>query len=289
MFDKFRSIYIIILILFTVIDCQLNYKQLYQTGSACVNGRSQSPISLSEDISSFNATVNLLYDTYNIINNTKLRFDERILYVSHDNESESIGYITLSRNGILKKYALKRIELSYPGEHKINNITTNLEIKFIHEQVMSFETDVNQYRKLIDSNTNLIVSIMYNTTSLISDNGFITNLLDTFGGSPIKLNIDSYDLIRDRQFYFYEGSFTYNPCNENVNYIVISKPFYLGETQKSILDGWFSSRYDDGNTAKAIAQLNGRDVYRNYATERDLSGGNVLSITLLILFMLIIL
>jgi carbonic anhydrase len=276
---------IIIALLLTTINSQLNYNQLYHSGSACINGRQQSPISLTEDNSSFNSTVNLLFDTYNPIVQAKLRFDERILYISHNNEGESLGYITLSRNGILKQYALKRIEIYNPGEHMVNNKTSDLEIQFIHEQVLFFETDVNQFRSLEDTNTNLIISILYNTTSLISDNGFLSELVSTYNGSPIQsINLDNYGLIRDRQFFFYEGSFNYNPCNENVNYIVIAKPFFITPEEKSQTYEWFMVRYLNANTAKVIAPLYGRTVNRNYALENELSG-RFLKITCMLIIM----
>jgi carbonic anhydrase len=254
-----------------------------------MNGRMQSPILLNESESSFNSTINLLFDTYNIINYAKLKFDERILYVSHNQEGESLGYVTLSRNGNLKKYALKRIEFIYPGEHKFGNQTTDLEIKFIHEQIMFFEFDVNQYRRLADSNTNLVVSILYNSNSLVSDNGFLTELLGTYNGNGKQvLSLEDYGLLRDRQFFFYEGSFSFNPCNENVNNIVYNKAFYIKSEQRAQINSMFNSKYVNGNTAKDLAQLYGRKVYRNYAFPNELSSGYIKSFAFFIIFLILL-
>lgn len=279
----------IILTIIAFISCQINYKQLYHSSSACLNGRLQSPINLTETDSNFNSTINILYDTYNALKNVQLRFDERTLFINNENIEESLGYVTFSRNGALKKYALKRIEFIYPGEHKINNVASDLEIKFIHEQVIFFETDVNQFRKLVDSNTNLIISIMYRTNSLISDNGFLSELLATANGNhKTELDIDSYGLIRDRQFYFYEGSFSYNPCNENVNHIVINKPFLIKPEEKTQIDTLFRSKYVNANTAKEVAPLMGRKVMRNYALAHELSSGYLKSIAFLLIFLIFI-
>ncbi len=280
---------VLILLTITYITAQsINYKELYHSGPACLDGRMQSPVNLTESQSIFNATINLLSDTYSPLKNVRIKFNERILYVSHDNEGESLGYVTLSRGGILKKYALKTIEIIYPGEHKFANQSTDLEIKFIHEQVMFFETDVNQYRKLIDSNTNLIVSILYTTGSLVSDNGFLLELLATYNGNGKQsMNIDDYGLTRDRQFYFYEGSFSHNPCNENVNHIVINKPFFIKPEQKAQIDAWFRTKYANANTAKDVAPLNGRKVFRNYALPHELSSAYLKPFLFLIILIIL--
>jgi carbonic anhydrase len=283
---------VLLLAIISIINSQqFNYQQLYHNGVACKKGRMQTPINLLESASNFNSSINILYDSYNVLNFAKLKFDERILYLSYDNENknQNLGYVTLSRNGNLKKYSLKRIEIINPGEHQIEGQKVDLEIKFIHEQINYFETDVNQYRKLVDSNNNLIISILYNTTSLISDNGFLNELMATYNGNgKTNMNFDDYGLTRDRQFFFYEGSFSYSPCDESVNYVVFNKPFYISAEKKDLINSWYNSRYIKGNTAKVVAPLYGRKVYRNYALPHELSAGGSKSIAILIIFLFLL-
>ena len=278
---------ILVICLITIANGELiNYNSLYHQGAACTSGRMQSPIDLKDDISVFNSTINLLSDRYHILNNAKLEFDERILYISNSNEDPTLGTVTLSRNGVLKRYALKRIEFIFPGEHKMNGTTPDLEVKFIHEQLLDYQSNVNQYRKLSDANTNMIISILYHTDSKITDGGFLNSLSSTLNGSSITLDVESYGLIRDKQYYFYEGSFSFNPCNENVNHIVLKNPFYISEETKKIFYNVFNSRYTNADTSKEVSKIYGRNIFRNYMVESDLSAGFIKSFAFLLIILI---
>jgi carbonic anhydrase len=268
---------LILTILFSLTMAQItkvDYNDLYHQAPACKMGRLQSPINIMETDAKFNTTINILYDSYSVLKNAQLAFSQRTMFIAYDNTEDNLGYATLSRNGYLKKYALMGIEFSYPGEHQINGIPGDLEVKFVHQQVLFFETSVNQLRKLADANNYLTISILFKTDGKAADNGFISDLIKSTAGQPFDLNIDSYDLFRDRQFFFYEGSFTYSPCDETVNHIVVRDIFTILPDHLSYISNQYKLRFlNDGVTNKKLSDLNGRTVYRNYQIMTDLSGG----------------
>jgi carbonic anhydrase len=267
---------------------KVNYTELYFQAPACQMGRLQSPVNLMESQSTFNSTINILYDSYQVLNNAQLAFDQRTMFVTFTNSEANLGYATLSRNGVLKKYALTRIELTYAGEHLIEGVPSDLEVKFIHSQVQFFETTVNQYRQLADANSNLIISVMFKKGGKAADNGFISDLMKTTAGQTLDLNIDSYDLFRDRQFFFYEGSFTYAPCDENVNHIVVRDIFTILPEHLDYIANQYKLRFSgDGKTNKPVSDLNGRTVFRNYHNATDLSGGFYKASSILVMLLLL--
>jgi len=109
----FRKILILSLIL-ALTYCQTNYQELYTQGSACSNGRLQSPVVLSESNSKYNSTNSIVYLNYLPINNAKLDWshDERILTLHA--EKKNWGYIGFQINGYLKQYALVGLEINIP-------------------------------------------------------------------------------------------------------------------------------------------------------------------------------
>jgi carbonic anhydrase len=254
----------------------LDFNLLYHSAPACKMGRLQSPLNLIDTGSVFNSTINLLYESYEVVTGAQLAFSPRTMLITHSNTEDNLGYITLARNGVLKKYALQDIEFAYLGEHQIDSIPSDLEVRFIHQEVEFFETTVNQYRKLADANNFLIISVLYKLDGKASDNGFISDLMKTTvgTGNSINLDISSYGLFKDRQFYFYEGSFTYSPCNENVNHIVIRDMFSILKDHLDYIAGQYKLRFSkNGDTSKDVSDWYGRAVYRNYEILSDVSAG----------------
>lgn len=253
----------------------VDFRNLYHNTAACQSGRLQSPINLMDYYSSYNSSINTAYDTYVPITNAQLAYNGRVLAVQQSTGAlGNWGYIGFLRNGIMKQYQLIGIEVNYPGEHLIEGQQPDAEIKFIHQKVLGYQSLIDQFRKIPDSNNFLTISILYKKTATTTDNGLMADLLSTVSGyktnnnfsfrSSFTLNVESYGVLRDRQFYFYDGSFTYTPCDETVNTIVYKDIFYISQDNLNFLSIFYSNYYTNGVTNKAIAQYFGRNVTRNY-------------------------
>lgn len=265
-----------------------NYRNLFTMSLSCEMGRLQSPLNLEEEFSNFDSSVNLLYTDYNVIQNAFLDWSEsgRILQVSQKSgapASKNFGYLGLDREGVIKQYALTGIEFYTPAEHKINGINYDLEVNLIHEKVLTFETNVNQYRKIPDGNKYLIISLLFSQNGGNSDNGFLNDLISTwnansnpnFSVNSFNLDLNSYGLIRNRRWFFYEGSFTYFPCDENVNRIVIRDPFAMENL--SMFQAIYRDVYDSSIISKSISQDYGRPIFRNYMNQTEALSGEWIS------------
>jgi len=290
MFTKYLNICLVLLFSFTKATLP-NYRALYTSSLTCETGRLQSPLNLQTSNSQFNSTINTIYYDYNLINFASLGVssDGRILQVQSGLPTNNFGYIALSRAGVIKQYELKAIEINIPAEHQIDGVTYDLEVKFIHEKVLPFETNVNQYRKLSDGNTHLIISILYSQNANLTDNGFLNNLLATFNKPynpfffqpSFNLDINSYNLFREKRWFFYEGSFTSFPCDENANHIVIRDPYQINEL--TVFQTLYSQMYNNTVISKPVNDPYGRAIYRNYMNLTEISSGRIISTSMICL------
>jgi carbonic anhydrase len=249
----------------------IDYRLTYTKSSNCRMGRLQSPLNLSIATSTYNSTVFPVYLGYFTMSGASLVWsnDRRILQV-RGNGSDNFGYINLQRRGVVKKYALKYFEINSPAEHILENGMGDLEVKLIHEKVISFQTTVNQFRNIPDSNNYLVISLLYKSGGLSSDDGFLNTIVNTWSGrqnsvKSVDLNLNSFDIIYDRQFFFYEGAFTAAPCDENANYIVINDFFKISDDTLKQFKDIYNSVYINGFTTKEPATYYGRPVFRNFA------------------------
>jgi carbonic anhydrase len=234
----------------------------------------------------------MLYNDYTVTYNAYLPplFTPQSMNI---NSTVNYGYLGLEINGLINEYELKNITFSYPADHQIEGQQADLEVKFIHKKMLSFQTTVNQFRKIPDAAQYLIVSILYKSTSQIYDDGFLSDFLENWDGSGVITNkgiqLNSYGLMRDRQYYFYEGSFTTDPCDEIVNYIVIKDFFNINSTLLTPITTYFNNFFTNGGfTNKGVANYYGRNVTRNYMVIGELSGSLLRTNILLLAFILLL-
>ena len=116
----------------------------------------------------------------------------------------------------------------------------------------------------------------------ISDNGLLSTLIPTLS-NPINLN--NYPIYQDKRAYFYEGSFLYTPCDENVNYYVVDDFFYSDVSET-----------DFNNTINDIAGFDetirpknkyGRPVLKNFMNYREFLKSKNVSINMYYLILMI--
>lgn len=276
----------ILVSLISLMVCQLNYRDIYASSLSCRMGRLQSPINLSDKYSSYNATTYPVYFNYVPVTNAYLDWsaDNRILTIKQTTPLANWGYMGFTRGGVLKQYSLTGIEINFPAEHLIEGALAEAEIKLVHEKVLPFETTVNQYRKMPDANTKLVISLLYSFSANNTDNGFMTQMLGTLPaiyknggfnyGTSQTLNLNTYGLFTNRQFYFYDGAFTSEPCDEIVNYVVIKDNFFLSAQAKAVLNNAYS-KYFNSTASKSISEYYGRSVSRNYMNVTEASAGYI--------------
>ena len=256
------------------------YTDLWTSFPACRMGRLQSPIRLNVTQSVYNATFSIVYQQFNSFPyNWNTQFSTSIPVISTTN-TISGQFINFQKGGMIKQYKLERIEL-YQGLHKVEDIISEYELHFLFKKVLGFTTNLNQYKRIQDANNYLALVIRYNNTDLISSNQ-ATSLINDNGLYECVMGSDcdigAFPIFQDKKAYYYEGSFIYNPCQEDVNYIVLNDIFGAQITNYYESDPeWakrsFSFSYD-------------RPIYRNFMNYSETISSSYIKLSFVMVFSL---
>ena len=240
-----------------------SYENMWLSFPACHMGRLQSPVRLNISESKYSNSFSIVYQYFdgvkiNDTGNANLNNEP-----SRKIKIDGNGYINLQRNGVIKQYSFKHIEM-FRGLHKVESSRSEFEVHLIFEKVLGFSTNQNQYRRITDTNNYLAIVLRYNNSNsktatqtssnipLASDGGLLEKLLVT--GSVINFN--DYPIF-DRRAFFYEGSQIYNPCSEDYNYIVLYDTF---KSTKDVLQIVAKSDW----AVREFAHSYDRPIYRNF-------------------------
>lgn len=251
------------------------YSDLWTNFPACKMGRLQSPIRLNVTQSVYNSTFSIVYQQF-----TQHTYEWPSVTNSspvYQTTNEITGqFINFQKGGMIKQYKLEKIQL-YQGLHKVENIISEFELHLIFKKVLGFTTNQNQYQRIQDANNYLALVIRYNrTSSTMSDNG-LYNCLISSSSSSSSCNIGQFPIFQDKRAYYYEGSFIYNPCQEDVNYIVLRDVFY-----SEIRDP-----YTDESWAKRdFAYSYDRPIYRNFMNYSETISSGYIKLSFVLLFSL---
>ena len=246
---------------------ETEYEELWTSFPACRMGRLQSPVRLNITQSVFSSDFSIVYQQFS---NAQYHFSDFIESkpVISTSASGSPQYINFQKGGVIKQYKLERLEL-YQGLHKVEEEISQYELHFVFKKVLGFTTNQNQYRRIQDANNYLVLVVRYNTSSGINDNG----LYDCINGGNCDLT--NYPIFQDKRAFYYEGSFIYNPCQEDVNYIVLYDLFKADIKQTYDEDSWakrnFAYSYD-------------RPIYRNFMNYTETLSTAYLKSTIFLLF-----
>lgn len=257
--------------------CQTFYQDVFNKGPACMNGRLQSPIDLSDENSKYSQEDILTSINYFSFPNLFLNFNEKgILQVYQSSVNSAVlGTVNYKKRGYLSQFELINIEIYYPAEHRIkiggSLVSPDVEIKLIHKKNKLFSSSVNQLRNFTEPNSYLIVSLLYKQNATTSDNGFLTDLNILYNptkSAMIMKNIDlgNYGLIKNHKYYMYDGSFSSYPCDENVSYVVVQNLFSISSNDVENIKSKYSTKWANGQVNKQISSIYGRPVYRNFIT-----------------------
>ena len=252
--------------------------------SACKYGRLQSPISLNEYESTYSNSFSFVYQYYknNNINTTNNSYT--IIWTIPEG-----NFVNFEKEGVIKQYELKRIEL-YNGIHEIDGKKGDYELHLVHEKNLDFNSNKNQYRKIVDANMYLTIVLRYkkdcdNTTFIcISDNGLLSQL--KINESTINnFDLSNYPIYQDKRAYLYEGSFLYMPCDENVNYYVVNDFFSLENDEFNVTDNEFKGF----NVTINQTERYDRPVLKNFMNYREFLGSKFYEINIYSLFFMLVL
>lgn len=251
-------------------------RQEWREYPTCKYGRLQSPINLNEYDSTYSNSFSFVYQYFKPnMNITKIE-----TYTTMWKIQEGGNYLNFEKDGVIKQYELDKIEL-YKGIHKIDGEKGDYELHLVHKKNLDFNSNKNQYRKIVDANMYLVVVLRYRKECddtnyiCISDNGLLTQL-ET--GTDIDLN--KYPIFQDKRAYLYEGSFLYTPCDENVNYFVVNDFFYSNVDITGNIPG-----YD-----VVISQKDryGRPILKNFMNYKEFLGSEFYSMNIFYLILMMV-
>ena len=256
-------------------------RQEWREYPTCKYGRLQSPINLNEYDSTYSNSFSFVYQFNKEVNITK---NEQ--YTIKWNVPQG-NFANFEKDGVIKQYELDKIEL-YKGIHKIDGEKGDYELHLVHKKNLDFNSNKNQYRKIVDANMYLVIVLRYKNCTVensacISDNGLLSKLATNLN----DFDLNKYPIYQDKRAYLYEGSFLYSPCDENVNYYVINDFFYPNGLDNGLNDTLKNFNLTDFNDIK---DRYGRPVLKNFMTYREFLNSKINSINifcLLIIFALI--
>ena len=280
-----EKIFSLIITLIILSITQINsIPEQWRDYSACKYGRLQSPISLNEFESSYSNSFSFVYQYYknndiNITNNS---------YTITWTIPEG-NFVNFEKEGVIKQYELKRIEL-YNGIHEIDGKKGDYELHLVHEKNLDFNSNKNQYRKIVDANMYLTIVLRYKkdcdktTFICISDNGLLSQL--KINESIINnFDLSNYPIYQDKRAYLYEGSFLYMPCDENVNYYVVNDFFSLENDEFNVTDNEFKGF----NVTINQMERYDRPVLKNFMNYREFLESKFYEINIYSLFFMLVL
>ena len=259
-------------------------RQEWREYPTCKYGRLQSPINLNEYDSTYSNSFSFVYQYFKPnMNITKIETYTKIWKIQ-----EGGNYLNFEKDGVIKQYELDKIEL-YKGIHKIDGEKGDYELHLVHKKNLDFNSNKNQYRKIVDANMYLVIVLRYKNCTVensacISDNGLLSKLTNE---TTTDFDLNKYPIYQDKRAYLYEGSFLYSPCDENVNYYVINDFFYPNGLDNGLNDTLKNFNLTDFNDIK---DRYGRPVLKNFMTYREFLNSKINSINifyLLIIFALI--
>lgn len=257
---------------------RVDYRISNLQNRACSLGRLQSPIHLTGVNSTYTDTIFLATDSYLTVNDAVLNYDGRLLEVTSlsavNGMNTDFGYVTLRKDGVSSKYGLTKMVIKTPAEHVIEGVRHDLEVQFIHEKDLDFQASVNDFKGPSEINMYLVVSVLFSTTGSYNDNNFIESLFDYYNTNAnnqasFNLEVEETFLLRNKRFYFYEGSLTVDPCDETHLYYVVADVFRIQADTLQRFRDTYSNFYTNSTFNKPLAKYKGRQVVRNFATAED--------------------
>ena len=152
-----EKIFFLLLILLCFTTPIISIESKWREYSACQYGRLQSPIELNEYDSTYSNKFSFVYQYYKGDSSKTIHTDYTYYWTIGEG-----NFVNFEKEGVIKQYELNKIEV-YPGTHTIDGNTGNFEIHLVHKKNLDFNSNKNQYRKIVDANMYLVVVLRYRT------------------------------------------------------------------------------------------------------------------------------
>ncbi|MBP9707185.1 MAG: carbonic anhydrase family protein [Oligoflexales bacterium] len=179
----------------------------------CGTGQHQSPIDLEKFERKNLPRLNLFYK----IETADLYHNGNTVVLEMNDEKSG----TLDAGG--KVFYLKKIMFRTPSEHKDDSITYGMEIQLFHED---------------ESGRIAILSLFVDQGNRNRSLDLVWEQLPKNAAYPKrKLRFDPSSLLPEKMNYFYyEGSLSYPPCTEGVDWFILSEPVFASVQQLSEIE-----------------------------------------------------
>lgn len=226
----------------------------------CENGLRNSPINFP-DASASNYIVsqsyfNIISSSYQIIQGKSFEQDDWKYYVNMTNS----GSLMIKKANIEYKYNIDNINFHIPSSHTFQGASYDLEFHFVHKKDTQYLINQGVFYDPDKNNTMLIVAVIFKVDSSGALNLDIQKMniatLAPINGIDLNRYVNS-----TKNFYFYEGSRTVPPCQEDVNWVVMEQIETLSETQYNDFRNWVYQTYPLGNS-RQTKPLYGRSIYQ---------------------------
>jgi carbonic anhydrase len=262
----------------------INYNEESSSwGGTCSSGKAQSPIDFPAGFQTYNKQVDKIKITKMEYGVKKDGFIEGSLMIQNSLRytltGTNLGSITIRKDGTDYQYDATEISFHVSSEHTVMGFNGAVEMQINHKKNTEFLKTSNITDK--DKMTNLIISVIFKIGTFY-DNPNVSKLnLSTPGSQAVKnFNLGIYPPI-GKPFFFYEGSTTIPPCDENVNWVVPHQMHMISPTQFNDFKNWISSTFTSENVK---TQSNSRSVkpsgsrivyYQFYSDQRPLDLGSI--------------
>lgn len=197
----------------------------------CGNGKSQSPVDISETVKSGKG--NLVFE------------NKAIPFAKYDNghniEFRPVGGLSINLDG--NTFFLDHFHFHSPSEHTRDGNSFDMELHLVHKDALENIAVVGVlFRR---GKHNPVIQSLWN---------LVSNQESTDG--PKLLGLDMMKLLpANKSYYFLEGSLTTPPCSEGVKWVAMITPLEVSDAQVE----FFLSL--TGPNARPVQPLNGRTIY----------------------------
>lgn len=172
------------------------------------------------------------------------------------------------------RYSLARVIFHwYRSEHELNGKRQEGEVQFVFERDLG-NTDTDVCPKGVSTYEHglAIYSVLLNRGDYSSEMEKIVDLIPTVTavGATAEVDLDLYHLLPSnwkKNFYTYQGSMTYPPCDESVTWFIAQRPIDVSSRQLKQLRTLLG---EDGTelkrTYRPAQKVKARSVFRSFST-----------------------
>lgn len=267
----------------------------------CKSGSRQSPIYLNKTISEYSDQIEIHSESYTSIIDAVMYIDKTNYLVSVQNWDSAVsstqrnyGFVILNFNGYFMRFNLNQIVVHLTSEHFIETSDGrnfyDFEVQLFHTKDLNYSPRVNKYQKMPDISEYLIISIPYtlqNNVTTVTDGGFIDRLSTIYNNNLFSrteidpnnnknmlfstINLSAYNLLNSKSHYFYKGSQTSAPCDENHFHLYLSEPFLISKSTYDFFNKqvFTTDKFSNQKNTKQIVPLNYRKLTRNFFISQE--------------------